>query len=52
MPPSFLLAKLYMKGSLKNCDSGYKFNLKNIVAANISDIGKIKFDIKDTVSSE
>jgi hypothetical protein len=31
MIPSFLLAKLYAKGSLKNNDSGFEFNLKNII---------------------
>ena len=31
MVPSFLLAKLYVKGSLKNNDSGFEFSLKNII---------------------
>jgi len=31
MIPSFLLAKLYVKGSLKNNDTGFEFNLKNII---------------------
>ncbi len=31
MIPSFLLAKLYVKGSLKNNDSGFEFSLKNII---------------------
>ena len=31
MIPSFLLAKLYVKGSLKNNDSGFEFALKNII---------------------
>lgn len=31
MIPSFLLAKLYVKGSLKNIDTGFKFALKNII---------------------
>jgi hypothetical protein len=31
MIPSFLLAKLYVKGSLKNTDSGFEFSLKNII---------------------
>jgi len=31
MIPSFLLAKLYVKGSLKNNDIGFEFNLKNII---------------------
>jgi hypothetical protein len=31
MIPSFLLAKLYVKGSLKNSETGFEFNLKNII---------------------
>ena len=31
MIPSFLLAKLYIKGSLRNNDSGFEFSLKNII---------------------
>jgi hypothetical protein len=31
MVPSFLLAKLYVKGSLKNKDNGFEFALKNII---------------------
>jgi len=31
MIPFFLLAKLYVKGSLKNTDSGFEFALKNII---------------------
>jgi hypothetical protein len=31
MIPSFLLAKLYIKGSLKNTDLGFEFALKNII---------------------
>ena len=31
MVPSFLLANLYVKGSLKNTDSGFEFALKNII---------------------
>jgi len=31
MIPSFLLAKLYVKGSLKNTDNGFEFALKNII---------------------
>jgi len=31
MIPSFLLAKLYVKGSLKNTESGFEFSLKNII---------------------
>ncbi len=43
MIPSFLLAKLYVKGSLKNFDSGFEFNLKNIVdATTLIGIGPIE----------
>ncbi len=35
MIPSFLLAKLYVKGSLKNTDTGFEFSLKNIIDAAI-----------------
>lgn len=31
MIPSFLLAKLYVKGSLKNTENGFEFSLKNII---------------------
>jgi len=31
MIPSFLLAKLYVKGSLKNNETGFEFTLKNII---------------------
>jgi hydroxymethylglutaryl-CoA reductase (NADPH) len=31
MIPSFLLAKLYVKGSLKNTADGFEFSLKNII---------------------
>jgi hypothetical protein len=33
MIPSFLLAKMYVKGSLKNTESGFEFALKNIIDA-------------------
>lgn len=33
MFPPFLLAKLYVKGSLKNTDTGFQFSLKNIIDA-------------------
>src|SRR5215471_19378907 len=35
MIPSFLLAKLYVKGSLKDNDSGFEFALKNIIDSTI-----------------
>jgi hypothetical protein len=31
MFPSYLLQKVYVKGSLKNNEDGYEFALKNIV---------------------
>ena len=31
MIPSFLLAKLYVKSSLKNTETGFEFTLKNII---------------------
>jgi hypothetical protein len=31
MFPAFLLAKLYVKGSLKNTEDGFEFALKNII---------------------
>lgn len=31
MIPPFLLAKLYVKGTLKNTESGFEFTLKNII---------------------
>jgi hypothetical protein len=33
MIPSFILSKLYVKGSLKNTAAGFEFALKNIVDA-------------------
>ena len=30
--PSFLLKKLYSKGSLKNIDDGFQFEIKNVLA--------------------
>lgn len=31
MIPSFLLTKLYVKGSLRNTESGFEFALRNII---------------------
>jgi hypothetical protein len=43
MIPTFLLAKLYVKGSLKNNETGFEFNLKNIVdATTLIGIGPIE----------
>ncbi len=33
MFPPFLLAKLYVKGSLKNTETGFQFSIKNIIDA-------------------
>ena len=42
MFPSFLLAKLYVKGSLKNTDDGFTFNLKNIIdSTRLAGVGPI-----------
>jgi hydroxymethylglutaryl-CoA reductase (NADPH) len=42
MFPSFVLAKLYVKGSLKNTADGFEFSLKNIIDATmLSGIGPI-----------
>ena len=43
MIPSFLLAKLYVKGSLKNTEAGFEFAMKNIIdAATLIGIGPIR----------
>ena len=48
MIPSFLLAKLYVKGSLKNNASGFEFSLKNIIDSTmLVGIGPISVDGKD-----
>ena len=31
--PSFMLGRLYVKGSLKNADGGFEFQLRNILGA-------------------
>ena len=36
MFPPFILAKLYVKGSLKNTATGFEFSLKNILDATMS----------------
>lgn len=42
MFPSFLLAKLYVKGSLRNTDAGFEFKLKNIIdSSTMSGIGPV-----------
>jgi hypothetical protein len=38
--PSFLLAKLYVKGSLRNAGEGFEFSLKNVIdSTSLSGIG-------------
>jgi hypothetical protein len=45
MFPAFLLAKLYVKGSLKNTDTGFEFALKNIIdSTQLVSIGPITAD--------
>jgi hypothetical protein len=40
--PPFILAKLYVKGSLKNTETGFEFSLKNIIDSTmLSGIGPI-----------
>jgi len=42
MFPPFILAKLYVKGSLKNTGTGFEFSLKNIIDSTmLSGIGPI-----------
>src|SRR5512139_626525 len=42
MFPPFILAKLYVKGSLKNAADGFEFSLKNIIDSTmLSGIGPI-----------
>ena len=42
MFPPFILAKLYVKGSLKNTEDGFEFSLKNIIDSTmLSGIGPI-----------
>ena len=48
MIPSFLLAKLYVKGSLKNNDAGFEFALKNIIDSTmLAGIGPISVGEKN-----
>jgi hypothetical protein len=42
MFPPFILAKLYVKGTLKNTETGFEFSLKNIIDSTmLSGIGPI-----------
>jgi len=45
--PSFLLRKLYMKGSLTNTDSGFAFKIKNSLSPGTA-IGVAPFKVDDT----
>jgi hydroxymethylglutaryl-CoA reductase (NADPH) len=47
MFPSFVLNKLYVKGSLKNCEKGFQFDLKNVVdSGTLVEIGPVTVDGK------
>jgi hydroxymethylglutaryl-CoA reductase (NADPH) len=47
MFPSFVLNKLYVKGSLKNNDKGFQFDIKNVVdSGTLVEIGPITVDGK------
>lgn len=53
MFPAFLLAKLYVKGSLKSTDSGFEFALKNIIDSTmLTGIGPITADGKQYSGKE
>jgi hypothetical protein len=46
--PSFLLAKLYVKGSLKNTKTGFEFALKNIIDSTmLIGIGPVAVDERE-----
>jgi hydroxymethylglutaryl-CoA reductase (NADPH) len=45
MFPSFVLNKLYVKGSLKNNEKGFQFDLKNVVdSGTLVEIGPVTVD--------
>jgi len=45
MFPPFVLAKLYIKGSLKNMEKGLEFNLKNVVdSGTLVEFGPVSVD--------
>src|SRR5512136_322816 len=47
MFPPFILAKLYVKGSLKNTEDGFEFSLKNVIDSTmLSGIGPVAVDGK------
>jgi len=48
MFPPFVLAKIYVQGSLKNTEKGFEFNLKNVVdSGTLVELGPITVDGKD-----
>ncbi len=47
MFPPFVLAKIYVKGSLKNTEKGFEFTLKNVVdSGTVVELGPITADGK------
>jgi hypothetical protein len=47
MFPPFVLAKIYVQGSLKNTPKGFEFNLKNVVdSGTLVELGPITVDGK------
>ena len=47
MFPPFVLAKIYVQGSLKNTEKGFEFNLKNVVdSGTLVELGPITVDGK------
>jgi hydroxymethylglutaryl-CoA reductase (NADPH) len=47
MFPSFVLTKLYVKGSLKNNEKGFQFDLKNVVdSGTLVEVGPVTVDGK------
>ena len=47
MFPSFVLTKLYVKGSLKNTEKGFQFDIKNVVdSGTLVEVGPITVDDK------
>ena len=48
--PSFLLKKLYLKGSLKNTERGFEFRIKNILApGTIVDLTSLEVDGREVL---
>ena len=47
MFPPFILAKLYVQGSLKNTEKGFEFNVKNVVdSGTLVEFGPVTVDGK------